>query len=296
MRAAGDWTGALAEVQRACARLLEPPPHPAVADAFYQVGELHRLRGEFAEAEAAYVATSEWGREPQPGIAQLRLAQGQAGTAAASLRRVMAETHDRLERARLLAAFVDIALAVQDGAAARSAADELAEIASDIGAPFLELTAAHALGTVALADGNAHEAISALRRAVTTCAALDVPYEAARARSLIGAACCELDDDDTASMELETARRMFADLGAAPDMARVDALLRTRKHESPSGLTGREIEVLGLIVSGQTNREIGNALYISEKTVARHVSNIFAKLGVSSRAAATAYALRHRLV
>ena len=295
MKARGAWADALSEVRRACDRLLEPPPQPAVADALYQKAELHRLRGEFAEAEEAYRATSQWGREPQPGLAQLRLAQGQPAVAEAAIRRVVAENQDPVARANLLVAFVDIMLAVDDVAAARSATEELAAIAAGVGAPLLTATSDYSAGAVALADGDALAAIAALRRAWSQWNELDAPYEAARARVLIALACRELGDDDTATMELDMARRAFAHLGAPPDLARLGTLTGSSNRTASGGLTGREMEVLELIATGKTNRQIAEVLVISEKTVARHVSNIFTKLAVTSRAAATAYAYRHGL-
>ena len=295
MKARGAWTDALGEVRRACDRLLEPPPQPAVADALYQKAELHRLRGEFAEAEEAYRATSQWGREPQPGLAQLRLAQGQPGVAESAIRRVVAENQDPVKRANLLVAFIEIMLAVDDIAAARSASSELAGIASEVGAPFLHAMSQYSAGAVALADGDAHTAITALRRAWSQWYEIDAPYEVARARVLIALACRELGDDDTATMELDMARQAFADLGATPELARLGALTAPSDRTASGGLTGREMQVLELIATGKTNRQIAEALFISEKTVARHISNIFTKLAVSSRAAATAYAYRHGL-
>jgi ATP/maltotriose-dependent transcriptional regulator MalT len=295
MKLRGAWPDALIEVERACARLLEPPPQAAVADALYDKAELHRLRGDFTAAEDAFREASQWGRDPQPGLAQLRLAQGDLAAAEAAIRRVVSEIQDRGERARLLAAFIDIMLAAEDVAASRLAAEELAEIAADVGAPFLDATSAYATGAVALADGDAQAAIGALRHAWTVWCELDTPYEAAQARVLIGLACRELGDDDTATMELDLARRVFLQLGAAPDLARLDALSTRRVPDAAGGLTGREVEVLELIATGKTNRQVAEALFISEKTVARHVSNIFTKLAVSSRSAATAYAYRHGL-
>jgi DNA-binding CsgD family transcriptional regulator len=295
MKMRGAWPDALGEVERACELLLEPPPQAAVGDALYDKAELHRLRGDFAEAEEAFRDASQWGRDPQPGLAQLRLAQGDVAAAEAAIRRVVSEKQDRVDRIRLLAAFVEIMLAVDDVAAARPATEELAEITASVGAPFLDATSAYAIGAVALADGDARAAISALRTAWTLWCELDTPYEAARARVLIGLACHELGDDDTATMELDLARRAFTQLGAVPDLARIDALRASGEPPDAAGLTGREVEVLELIAAGNTNRQVGEALFISEKTVARHVSNIFTKLGVSSRAAATAYAYTHGL-
>jgi DNA-binding NarL/FixJ family response regulator len=295
MRLRGEWSEASEEVRRACDRLLEPPPHPAAADALYEKAELHRLRGEFAESEQAFQDASQWGREPQPGLARLRLAQGQADLAEAAIRRVMGDDRSPTERAQVLGAFVDIMLTVDDVAAARTAADELAHIATDAHIPFLDATSAYATGAVALADGDAQNGLDALRRAWTVWCDLDMPYDAARARVLIGLACRELGDEDTAAMELSSARRALVELGAVPEVSRFDALTARPEAETAGGLTGREVEVIELVAAGKTNRQIAEQLFISEKTVARHVSNIFTKLSVSSRSAATAYAFKHGL-
>ena len=201
---------------------------PAVGAAFYQQGELHRLRGEFAQAEEAYRQANQWGREPQPGLALLRLAQGQVDAAAAAIRRVVDEAQDRVARSRLLPAHVEIMLAAGDVRAARAAADELSEIAADLDAPLLRALAAHAEGAVLLAEGDARAALGALRRAWTAWQELEAPYEAARVRVLIGLACRQLGDEDTAEMELDAARWVFEQLGAVPDLARAQALSRRR--------------------------------------------------------------------
>jgi DNA-binding NarL/FixJ family response regulator len=292
----GFWPDALEEAQQACERLARPPGEPAAGAAFYQRAELHRLRGEFAEAEEAYRQGSQWGRGPQPGLAQLRLAQGQIDAAEAAIRRALDEAQERRIRSRLLLAYVEIMLAVDDLPAARAAAAELAEIAGDLDAPLLHAVAAQAQGAILLAEGDARAALAALRQAWTTWQELDAPYEAARARVLIGLACRELGDKDTAAMELDAARCVFQQLGAAPDLARVEELTRTAAPRAAGGLTAREVQVLRLVAAGKTNRAIATELFISEKTVARHVSNIFLKLGLSTRAAATAYAYEHDLV
>jgi ATP/maltotriose-dependent transcriptional regulator MalT len=294
MKLRGHWPEALAELERTSAPAAEA--NAVMALAAYERAELHRLRGEFADADASYRAANELGHEPQPGLALLRLAQGDADAAAATIRRVVDEHHDPAERSRLLAAYVEIMLEVDDLAAARTAAEELAVLAHELDAPFLDATADYAAGTVALADGEPSMAIAALRRAWTTWCDIDAPYDAARARLAIGLACRELSDDDTAAMEFAVARKTLEELGAVDEVARLDALTRpTAARDAASGLTGRELQVLELVAAGKTNREIAADLVISEKTVARHISNIFTKLGVSSRAAATAYAFRHGL-
>jgi DNA-binding NarL/FixJ family response regulator len=292
----GAWPDALAEARRASERLSRPPGQPGIAAAFYQEGELHRLRGDFAAAEEAYRRAGELSRKPQPGLAQLRLAQGQVAAAVTAIRRLLDETQDRRTRSRLLAAAVEIELAAGDVAAARAAAGELSAIAGELGAPFLNAAADQATGAVLLAEGDTRAALAALGRAAATWQELEVPYEAARARVLIGLTCRERDDEGAAAMELAAARAVFQRLGAGPDAARVEQLSRAGPARAAGGLTAREMQVLRHVAAGRSNRAIADQLRISEKTVARHLSNIFVKLGLSSRAAATAYAYRHDLV
>ncbi len=296
LRLHGEWPQALVEAERACARLAGPAARSAAGAAFYQRAELHRLRGDFAGAEAAYREAGKWGRTPQPGLAQLRLAQGRVDTAAAAIRRAVDEAQTRRARTRVLPAHVEIMLAADDVEAARAGADELSEIAAELDAPLLNAFAGMALGAVLLAEGDARAALDPLRRASAELKALEAPYETARLRILIGLACRALGDEDTAEVELEAARWSFERLGAAPDLARVDALLGRAGHDDEHGLTPRELDVLSRVATGKTNKAIAEELFISERTVERHVSNIFTKLGVSSRAAATAYAYEHELV
>jgi len=289
----GAWPDAMEEARRAFDRFLEPSGHPAAGAAAYQLAELHRLRGEAAEAEEAYRRASRWGREPQPGLALLRLAQGQPAAAQAAIRRALEEAVDLPDRARLLPAAAEIALAVGDRAAARAAAGELAETAGRLDAPLLGATAAAARGAVRLADGDARAALADLRGAWAAWRELGAPYEAARARVGVGLACRALGDQDSAALELDAARAVFQELGAAPDLA---SLERLAGRGRAGGLTPREVQVLRLVATGKTNRAIAAELVLSERTVDRHVSNIFTKLGVSSRAAATAWAFQHQLV
>jgi DNA-binding NarL/FixJ family response regulator len=268
-----------------------------MGDAIYREAELHRLHGRFEEALERYRQASELGRSAQPGLALLRLAQGQTEAAAAALRRELSEQHDVAERTRFLPAFVEAALAAGAVADARGAAEELSTAADALKAPYLTAAAASATGAVLLAEGDAQAALAASRAGLAAWQELEAPHDAARARVLIGLACRALGDEDTCDMELEAARRTFEQLGAAPDLVRV-AALRPVAGASPGRtvLTPRELEVLRLVASGRTNRAIAGELVISEKTVARHVSNIFAKIGLSSRAAATAFAYEHDLV
>ena len=296
MQLHGAWPDAIEEAKRAGDWLSQPPGHPAVGMAFYQQAELHRLCGKFAEAEEAYRRATRWGRSPQPGLAQLRLTQGQVDAAEAALSGALDEAQELTTRSRLLAAYVEILLAKNDVPAARSAADELSGIAAKLDAPMLHATAAHATGAVLLADGEPRTALATLRSAWGVWRKLEAPYEAARVRVLVGLACRAIGDDDTAEMELDAARWVFQQLGAAPDLARVEELSRAEAARSAGGLTAREIQVLALVAKGETNKAIAAELVLSERTVERHVSNIFNKLGVSSRAAATAHAYEHQLI
>jgi len=292
LRLGGAWPQAVEAARRAAERLTEADDELAIGAASYQQGEAHRVLGEFEAAEAAYQRAGHRGREPQPGLALLRLAQGRTGAAGAAVRRALGETGDRLARARLLPAAVEILLAGGDTAAAGEAAGELAAIAEAYGTPALSAAADHAAGAVLLERGDAGAAVVALRAAWRE---LEAPYEAARSRLLIGLACRALGDEDAAAMELEAARAVLARLGAAPDLERLERLARP-DAAGTAGLTERELEVLRLLAAGKTNAAIGSALHLAAKTVDRHVSNIYAKLGVSSRAAATAYAYQHQLV
>jgi DNA-binding CsgD family transcriptional regulator len=292
----GSWSDALDEASRACEALLTPPPKPAAGVAVYQCGELHRVRGEFAKAEEAYRRASEFGRKPQPGLALLRLAQGETDAALASIRRAVEETRDVPNRARVLGAYVEILLAARDVASARVAANELAQMAAMLDAPLLAAIAAKGDGATLIGEGDAERALAALGLAVELWSEIEAPYEAARTRELVAVASRLVGDDDSATLELEAARRAYQKLGATRDVARIDELARAARPRLAGQLTAREREVLALIASGKTNRAIAESLSLSEKTVARHVSNIFMKLGVSSRAAATAYAFTHEML
>jgi DNA-binding CsgD family transcriptional regulator len=296
MTLGGAWDDALEEARRVPERFTRGVLNQrALGHAAYREGEVHRLRGDFDEAEDAYRRASRFGREPLPGLALMRLAQGKAAAAAAAMRRVLSEVELPLRRAALLPAHVEILVATGDVAAARAAGVELAEIALRQGSEALAALAAHAEGTVALAEDDAGSALAAARRAWRAWQELGAPYDAARARVLVAQACAALGDADTAALELDAGRDAFFHLGAAPDLARLDTLTRTRRR-ADHGLTTREVEVLRLVARGRSNREIASELVISERTVARHVQNIFAKLRVSSRAAASVFAAEHGLL
>jgi DNA-binding NarL/FixJ family response regulator len=295
MLLSGAWSDAVAEVQRACDRLAQPTSQRALGAAFYVRAELYRLRGEFIEAEKAYRQAHRYGRLPQPGLAQIRLAQGRIDEARNALRRSLDEAEDTVTRCRLLAPYVDALLAGGDVDAARGAAEKLSEIAAEWNTPFLFALASHATGSVLLPDGEARTALAWLRRAWTAWSELGATYDAARARVLIGIACRMLGDEDGAQMEFDAARSALQQLEATPDLIRVEALSQTTARPIAGGLTAREVQVLKLVATGKTNRAIASELVISEKTVASHVSSVLTKLGLSSRSAATAYAYEHHL-
>jgi DNA-binding CsgD family transcriptional regulator/tetratricopeptide (TPR) repeat protein len=291
----GAWPNANDVAADAYDRLTRPPPEPAAGNAAYLLADLCRLRGEYAEAEESYREASRWGRDPQPGLALLRLAQGRTQPAEAAIRRALAETTDPAARPMLLAAGAEILLATGDVRVARDAVDELTAMAAGTDAPFLDAMAAHWNGAVRGAEGDQPAAHDALRRAWTLWQRVEAPYEAARVRVLLGHACRASGDEESALMEFEAAGEVFARLGAAPEAAQVAALTR-RPRSAPFGLTGREVDVLRRVSTGGSNREIAVDLSLSEATVARHVSNILTKLDVRSRSAATAFAHRHGLV
>jgi ATP/maltotriose-dependent transcriptional regulator MalT len=301
----GDWDEALAEAERASQRFVRSG-QSAIGEAHYRTAELHRVRGDHEAAEDHYRQASQYGHPAEPGLALLRLAAGEVDVAAATLRRALDEEHARpATRANLLAATVEVALASGDLEAARRSADELAGLARALGSPMLAAAAAHVTGAVALAEGDTRSALPTLRRAAAGWRDLDVPYEAARVRVRIGLACRALGDEEGAALEFDAASATFRSLGARPELDRLARLhpperiapapARSSRPDRPGGLTEREVEVLRLVASGRSNRAVAEELGISEHTVARHVQNIFAKLGVGSRTAAAAFAYQHDL-
>jgi DNA-binding CsgD family transcriptional regulator len=298
MRLSGAWTEALAEAEQACAWSDAHPKsfkYPAGA-ALYELGEIHRLRGNLARAEAAYRRASEHGQVPEPGLTLLRFGEGKEDIAAAAISRLLKERQSGPRRAAVLHAAVEILTSSGDLTTARTAADELEEIATQYYAPAMRALAAHATGAVLLREGDVQKSLNRLREAWTAWQELAIPYEAARVRVLLGQACLQLGDRAAAELEFDTARLVFVRLSAEPDIVRVDALRQRSPRSGVSALTARELQVIGLVATGETNRAIAQRLSISERTVDRHVSNILLKLDLPSRSAATAYALRHQLI
>ena len=299
LQARGDWPGALGEAAKAREHLAGRS-EAVVGRACYQQGELHRLGGEFDEDERMYREAGRHGCEPQPGMSLLRLARGDARAAAAAIRLAVDSALDvpgpagGLSRPRLLGPLVEILLAQGDVAGARKAADALAAIAAEMSTPFLAAACAHAEGAVRLAEGDAQAAQARLREAWMLWQQLEMPFESACVRVLLGEACRALDDRDTARMHFEAAHSVFERLEAKPALQELER--KTAERGAGTALTRREREVLALVAAGRSNRQIAAKLAISEHTVARHVSNIFDKLGVGSRAAAGHYAHLHKLV
>jgi ATP/maltotriose-dependent transcriptional regulator MalT len=293
MQTQGAWDEALDEAKRVGAEGVLN--RRASVGALYVQGEIHRLRGELEAAEEAFRLSTRQGGDAQPGLALLRLSQGRLDVALAAIRRVAGET-ESLSRARLLPAYVEIALAAGEVDEAASATEELAVIADAQGSDALRALSAYARGEVALARGEISHALSALRESLLRWLTLEAPYQAARTRVLLGRVCAEVGDQDGAVLELDAARATFEELGARPDLERLAALARPEAAPNSSGLSARELEVLRLLATGDTNKAIAATLVLSERTVDRHVANIYAKLGVSSRAAATARAYEQQLI
>jgi DNA-binding CsgD family transcriptional regulator len=284
----GHWDVAERTAAEASADLLAVHVSGA-AEAEYQIGEIRRLRGDAAGAEDSFGRAHALGRDPQPGLALLRLAQGRTDAALASLPAALSErVGDRLGRARLCAALVEAAVAET----AVAAGAELRATAEEYGSSGLSAMALQARGRIRLADSRPAEALPPLRAACQQWNDLDAPYEAARTRVLLAQAYRGVGDDEAVGLELATAT--FERLGASVDLRHAVGLRGPRPL--PGGLTAREVEVLRLVAAGSTNRQIAAELVISDKTVGRRLSNIFAKLGVTTRSAATAYAYVHRLV
>jgi ATP/maltotriose-dependent transcriptional regulator MalT len=262
------------------------------AAAYAEVGDIRRRLGELARAEEAFARAQELSGRPCGTLALLRLAQGRTDAAVSVITGCLRETTSQLARAGLLPAFVHVAIAGGQLEEARRALAELEEIADTFATPMLQATVRSTRGRVQLADGDP-TATSTLRDALDLWQALDVPYEVATVRTLLGQALRAEGDEAAATESFAIAARLFDEIGA---QAEAGLLRGDPGPVLPAGLTEREVEVLRLIAAGMTNNEIAGELYLSVKTVSRHLSNIFTKIGVSSRAGATAFAFEHALV
>ena len=293
LRAHGSFREALEELELATRRYAADGLVPAMGLALYERGEVLRALGDLDGAEAAYEQAAGHGFEPQPGLSLAWLARGRTAAALASVTRLFDEPAGPVQRAGRLPAVVQVLVAGGDAVAARAAADELLALADSFGCEALTAEAGYAAGLASLAEGHPAEALAPLRRAWKTWIGVGARYDAARARVQIALAFRALGDEESALSELAVAERAFTELGTAP--ARREAA-RLRGSALPDGLTAREVEVLRLVARGQSNPQIAAALFLADKTVARHLSNIFAKTGVTSRTAAATYAYQHDLV
>ncbi|TDO69490.1 regulatory LuxR family protein [Kribbella sp. VKM Ac-2571] len=284
---------ALAEFDAACRRYAAAGSQIAAGLALTERGDVLRICGDLSAAQAAYDEAAGYGHEPQPGRALLLLARGRTAAAVAAVRRLLAETGDPVHRSRLLAGAVEVLLAGEAVDEASSAAEELSAIADSFGCAGLRASAAYCLALVALQGRDPDRSLRQARVAGQLWNELQAPYEVARAKVLVGRSFRLLGDEDSATTELKAACHSFAELGVVPARQEVERLLHT---ESAGGLTGRELEVLRLVAAGNSNAEIAERLVLSDKTVARHLTNIFAKLDVPSRTAAAAYARDHELL
>ena len=288
----GTWEAAAALAQRACDELTSHDPRYA-GEAHYLIGELHRLTGEFDLAEESFTHAHQLGRRPQPGLARVRMSQGRLDAAVKALRLALdAAPSGPLRRAELLVALADAHVAVGDIDAAAAASTALAEVAAEVASDYIGAMALSTEATVLLARGVAVDACRRAGQAIELFQSLNLPYDGARAQAVRGAAARLLNDDDTAQLDFAAALETFRRLGAEPDARHVEALLGVAPA---SPLSSREIEVLRVVARGATNKEVAAELLVSEHTVARHLSNIYTKLGVGSRSAATAFAYEHSL-
>ncbi len=293
MRLRGAYEEALAEFALAQHRYQVEGTAIAAALALTEQGDVLRLQGKLDEAESAYGQAAEQGYEPQPGLVLTWTLRGRIAPAVSAVRRLLAEARTPVHRSRLLPAAVEIMVAAQIPDEAREYADELSAIAAVFGNSTFQAMSAYAAASVELITGHDQEALADARESCRLWNDIGSPYEAARARVLIGRALRNLGDQDSAAAELGVARRAFVDLGAAPAVQEIDRMLR---RALPGGLTEREAEVLRLVAAGRSNHDIASVLVLSPKTVERHLSNIFVKLEVSSRTAAAAYAHEHGLM
>jgi DNA-binding CsgD family transcriptional regulator len=285
----GQWDAAEREAKRACEDLGDFHLGNA-AMGFTEIGDIRRRLGDFDAAEEAFARAEELTGGQSAGLALLRLAQRRIDAATTIITQLLADNAwNRLERGRLLPARVQIAVAAGDVGAAAEAVAELSQIAADFDSALFTANALTARGRLELAQDDPAAAGKTLRDALREWQGLDVPYEVATVRLLLGQACRECGDEEAAAKSFATAEAIFERLGAALDARHVRDLTEGGASASPGGLTDRETDVLRLVADGKTNKEIATELFLSERTVARHLSNIFTKIGVTTRTAAAAF-------
>lgn len=293
-RFAGEWDASLAEASRVVVGPASDRRERAIAA--YELAQVHRLRGETAEAQRDYATAATGGVDPQPGLALLHLAEGDTSVAVGGITRALATTTSPLGRARLLPAAVEVFVAAGHHPEATAAAHELADVAKRYATPALRAEAAQATGRILLAEDEAAASVEPLTDAVAGWDALGALYHAARTRILLADAFAALGDAEGSRMQREAAQAVFDDLGAPASVPTGATAAGADGRRDDRILSPREEGVLRLAATGITNKEIARRLGISTRTVDRHISNILAKLGVPSRAAATAYAYEHHLL
>jgi len=292
----GEWSLAMDEIGHACDILSDPFRQSAAGLAYYRKGELHRIRGEVSAAESAYQQARNLGEKPQPGLALLWLAQEKIEAAKKAIQLSIDARQDNTGRAKLLPAYIEIMLAAGAIEQAQSAAGNLLDISETIEAPYLRAIAAGEKGAVLVARKSSEEALSWLEKSSQILKSLDMPYETARIRILTGLAHRQLGDNATAELEFESAKWILKRIGAPFKLPNIAPPGRSPSSGEARGLSQRELQILQLVATGKTNKTIASQLYISERTVDRHVSNILLKLDVASRTEATTFAYKHNLL
>jgi DNA-binding CsgD family transcriptional regulator len=290
LRIGGEW----GEAERTLTDVAAHEPRPETREnAIYGLAELHRLAGRRPEAEAAYRLAGELGREVQPGFGLLRRDGRDLNAARSGIARALDAAAEPSRRADLLAAQVELEVDGGDLDVAAAAVDELERLATALDTAYLHAQADRARGILFISQDDARSALTPLRRSWSAWRGLDAPYEAAITRVQLGRAARAQGDEEGAQLEFDAARSVLSELGAAPDLARLERIATAGTASAIGGLTQRECEVVRLIARGLSNRAIANQLFLSERTVARHVSNILAKLALPNRAAVTAFAFEH---
>lgn len=283
MQLRGTWRDALDELEPVIEWLDQRPERAAAGLAYYQRGELHRLRGEHDEAHAAYQEAATRGHEPQPGLALLWLAEGRIDTAADETRRLLGQVAPRTHRSRMLLASTEVLLAGGHVAEARACAEELSRIDSELCTSLSYAASTNAIGAVLLGEDRPVQALVALRDAMTTWEELGARYHAARARVLIAGAHRELGDEAAVKSDLLAAAHAFDVLGARADRVHAEEFFRRKADAAEPFLTAPQLDVLRLLAAGMSNAAIAESLDRSEAVIAKVVVAILYQLRALSR-------------